>query len=133
MRAALLLGLLYFAVVFTFAFGMGVARTLIVAPRLGPAVAVLLEVPVLVIASWLTARRLLRHRRLTLGEATVMGATAFLLTMASEAALAGELRGQAVSEWATDLVTPLGLVGLMGQLMFGAMPLLLLGTRRKSA
>ena len=62
-----------------------------------------------------------------------MGATAILLTMASEAALAGELRGQAVSEWATDLVTPLGLVGLMGQLMFGAMPLLLLGSRSKSA
>ena len=133
MRAALLLGLLYFGVVFTFAFGMGVARTLIVAPLLGPAVAVLLEVPVVVLASWLAAQRLLRHRSLTLGEGVVMGATAFVLTMASEAALAGVLRGQAVSEWATSLITPLGLVGLMGQMMFGAMPVLLLGSRSRSA
>jgi hypothetical protein len=133
MRAALLLGLLYFVVVFTFAFGMGVARTLIVAPRLGPAVAVLLEVPVLVIASWPAARLLLRHRYLTVAEGAVMGATAFVLTMASEAALAGVLRGQTVFEWATGLITPLGLVGLMGQLMFGAMPLLLVGSRSRSA
>ena len=133
MRAALLLGLLYFAAVFTFAFGMGVARTLVVAPHLGPVVAVLLEVPVLVLASWLAARRLLRHRCLTLGERVLMGATAFMLTMASEAALAGVLRGQAVSEWATSLLTPLGLVGLMGQITFGAMPVLLLCSRSRSA
>ena len=133
MRAALLLGLVYFAGVFTFAFGMGVVRTLIVAPRLGPAVAVLLEIPVLILVSWLAARGLLRNRRLTVGEGAVMGATAFVLTMASEAALAGVLRGQAVSEWATSLITPLGLVGLIGQLMFGAMPVLLLGSRSRSA
>jgi hypothetical protein len=87
MLAACFAGLLYFAAVFTFAFAMGIARVLVVAPRLGPTAAVLLEVPILVVASWIVARRLLRNRSLTLRQRTTMGATAFTLTMASEAAL----------------------------------------------
>jgi hypothetical protein len=44
--------------------------------------------------------------------------------MASEALLAGELRGQSVGQWASDLVTPLGLIGLASQIGFALMPLL---------
>jgi hypothetical protein len=79
-------GLLYFAAVFTFALAMGIAPMLVVAPRLGQTAAALLELPILVAASWTVARRLLRDRSLTLPQRAAMGATAFDLTMASGAA-----------------------------------------------
>lgn len=123
MAAAYVTGLLYFLLVFTFAFATGVAKVLVVAPRLGLTAAVLLEVPLLVVASWIVARRLLRNRPLTLPQRAAMGAIAFALTMVSEAALAAIMRGQGLAEWAAAVATPLGLVGLSGQLAFAAMPI----------
>ncbi|MDN3566769.1 hypothetical protein QWZ14_20530 [Paeniroseomonas aquatica] len=125
MTAALLPGLLYFLAVFAVAFAMGVARVLVVAPRIGPTAAVLLEVPMILVVSWAVARRILRHRVLTLPQRATMGATAFALTMASEIALAGVLRGQGVMDWAAATATPLGLVGLAGQVAFAALPMVL--------
>ena len=123
MVAACFTGLLYFAAVFTFAFATGAARVLFVAPRLGPTAAVLLEVPIVVVASWIVARHLLRTRSLTLPERAAMGATAFAFTMASEAALSAIMRGQSVTDWAETVATPPGLVGLAGQVAFAAMPI----------
>jgi hypothetical protein len=121
--AVVLAGMLYFVIVFTFAFAMGVARTFIVAPRVGTTAAVLIEVPVLLLASWGVARRLLRQRPFSFPQRASIGATAFALTMVSEAVLAGLLRGQNAMQWALDVATPLGLVGLAGQLGFAAMPI----------
>jgi hypothetical protein len=129
MAAACFTGLLYFAVVFTFAFATGAARVLVVAPWLGPTAAVLLEVPVLVLASWIVTRWLLRRRSFTFPQCAAMGALAFALTMASEATLASIMRGQGVLDWAASVSTPLGLVGLAGQIAFAAMPILV-GLRR---
>ena len=110
----------------------GVVRTLVIAPLLGTTVAVLLEVPLIVAASWVGASRLLRGRLFNNLQLVVMGAVAFLLTMSSEVVLARLLRGQSICDWAANVATPLGLVGLAGQIAFGAMPLLVArsGTRR---
>lgn len=116
-------GILYFATVFTFAFAMGVIRTFVVAPRVGTTAAVCLEVPILLLASWGVARRLLQHRPFSLRQRFAVGATAFALIMVSEAVLAALLRRQSVTQWALELATPLGLVGLAGQLGFAAMPI----------
>lgn len=115
----------YFATVFAFAFAMGVARTLVVAPRLGDTVAVLLEVPILLAASWVVVHRLLRDRHLALPQRIAVGTIAFVLTMASEAVLSALMRGQNIGEWAATVATPLGLVGLAGQLGFAAIPALI--------
>jgi hypothetical protein len=133
MTTAYFIGLLYFLAVFTFAFAMGIARQLVVAPWLGSSAAVLLEVPILVVASWIVARRLLRYRSLTVSERAVMGATAFTLTMASEAALSVIMRGQSVSDWAAAVATPLGLVGLAAQLAFAAIPIFVNQGRKDTA
>jgi hypothetical protein len=122
--AAVFAGIFYFAIVFTFAFAMGVIRTFIVAPRLGTTAAVCLEVPILLLASWGVASRLLRQRPFSFSQRVAMGAMAFALTMVSEAVLAALLRGQSVTQWALEVATPLGLVGLAGQLGFAAMPIL---------
>jgi hypothetical protein len=121
--AAMLAGILYFAIVFSFAFALGVVRTVVVAPRLGATAAVLIEVPIVLLASWGVARGLLGRRVFSLPQRAAVGAIAFALTMVREAVLAGLLRGQSVAEWAGEVASPLGLVGLAGQLGFAAMPL----------
>ena len=123
MAAACFAGLRYFAIIFTFAFAMGVARALVIAPRLGEMTAVLLEVPIIVAASWAVARHLLKDRFFTIAQRSAMGATAFILLMCCEAILANILRGQTISEWASELATPIGLIGLVGQLAFAVIPI----------
>ena len=115
----------YFSTVFAFAFAMGVARTLVIAPRIGTTAAVLLEVPILLAASWVIARRLLRDRDLALPQRIAVGTIAFVLTMASEVVLSALMRGQSAGEWAAVVATPIGLVGLAGQLGFAAIPALI--------
>ena len=125
MIAAIIAGLLYYAAVFSFAFVLGVARTLIIAPWLGITAAVLIEVPIVVSASWVVARRLLRRRPLSLSQRASMGALGFVLLMASEVLLAGLIRDQFIGQWVAELFTPVGMVGLVGQFAFGAIPLLM--------
>lgn len=115
---------LYFVIVFSFAFAMGIARGLVVAPRLGETSAVLLEIPVLLAFSWFIARRLVRKHVFTVWHLVSIGAIAFMLTMICEAGLADLIRGQSVAQWAVDLCKPLGLAGLAGQLGFALMPAL---------
>lgn len=120
--AVIITAFLYFAAVFAVAFAMGVARVLVVAPRVGPMVAVLVEVPIVLAVSWIIARRLLRGRPFGDPQRAMIGGIAFALLMASEAALAGLIRDQSISQWAMALATPLGLVGMAGQLGFAAIP-----------
>ena len=121
---AVLRGVQYFLIVFSFAFVTGVLRTLILAPRVGQTFAVLIEVPIIIAASWIAIRRLLRHQSFTSGQLILMGAIAFSLTMAGEAVLAALIRGQNVADWAASVLSPLGLIGLTAQIVFAAMPLL---------
>ena len=129
MANAFFLGLLYFLAVFTFAFATGAIRELTVAPLIGSSAAVVLEVPFLVLASWIVALRLLRKRSLTVTERIAMGATAFTLTIVCEAALAAVMRRQSISDWMASVATPLGLVGLAAQVVFAAMPVFLAHNR----
>jgi hypothetical protein len=119
--AACFTGILYFAVVFTFAFAMGAARALFTAPRLGSMAAVLMEVPILVTASWIVAPST-SQSIFTLPQRALIGATAFTLTMVIEAMLS-VIMGGSVTDWVIALTTPAGLVGLTGQIIFGAMPI----------
>lgn len=118
------LSLIYFGAVFALAFALGIVRTLIVAPAIGEFAAVMMEVPVVLAASWVVARHLLRVTPMPLAARAAMGAVAFALLMAIEAALAAVLRGQSVGGWMQALGTPPGLIGLAGQVGFAVVPLL---------
>jgi len=122
--AIIVTAILYFGIVFTFAFAMGVVRVLVVAPLVGPAAAVFIEVPIILAASWIVARRVLRRRTLGFSKRLAVGGLAFMLLMACEALLATVILGQNVGQWAATVATPLGLVGLTGQLGFAAIPVL---------
>ena len=118
---ALKSGAAYFAVVFVFAFILGVIRVLVVAPRVGPLVAVLLETPIVLTFSWLACERI--GRRLVLGARGLMGAVAFMLLMAMEFAMSIVLFGQSARAWFGAFATAPGAIGLLAQMAFGVMPI----------
>lgn len=97
-----------------------------VAPRLGELVAVLIETPLVLGASWFACRWTVR--RLAVGpEVTVrlaMGAVAFALLMILEFALSGLVFGQPASAWLEGFRTTPGAIGLAAQIAFGFVPLI---------
>ena len=62
-------------------------RTLWVMPVAGAAPALLLELPVMLLASWLLASRIVRRAHLSPAASAAMGALAFILLMTAEALL----------------------------------------------
>lgn len=123
MNRTLHLAAVYWAGVFALAFGLGIGRTLWLAPQIGAFGAVLCEVPLVLAASWWWARRLLQRRSLpSRTSAFAMGAIAFALLIVAEVALSVLAFGISASEWAASLAAPVGALGLAGQLGFALMP-----------
>ena len=125
MQRALLAGLVYVAVVFAAAFAIGVIRVLVLAPRLGEPVAVLLEVPAVLALSWWICGLLVR--RFAVGPDTAgrlaMGGLAFVVLQATEAGLAVTAFGQSPSQYLAGFTTLAGVIGLSGQIGFALIPL----------
>lgn len=125
MRKALIAGVAYFAIVFALAFAVGVVRVLVVAPRLGETGAVLLELPIILAASWLACGYLLKRfafgQRLV--ERLVMGLTAFIVLQGAEFLLAITAFARSPDDYLAAVVTTAGLLGLAGQIGFALIPL----------
>jgi hypothetical protein len=114
--------LAYWACVFALAFVVGALRVTWLAPRIGEVAAVLIEVPVILAASWIVARVLVRRFGIgSAGHALAMGAMAFALLMASEALLAVWI-GEGVAVWLAGMASTAGAIGLAGQVGFAVMP-----------
>lgn len=120
----ILAALRYFAGIFALGFVLGAIRTLWLAPRIGATPAVLIELPLMLLASGLLAHRIVRRARFSPPAALGMGMLAFALLMAAEALLALVLARQDLGAWLADLVRTPGWIGLAGQIAFGLFPLL---------
>ncbi len=115
--------IVYWAMVFALGFVLGTVRVLWVIPLVGLIPATLLELPIILAASWLAAGWLVRRFGIAGGgEALAVGALAFAILMAAECALAGVLTGQTPAQWLADLRQPHALLGLAGQVVFALMP-----------
>lgn len=113
----------YWAVVFALGFVLGTVRVLWVIPRVGLVPATLIELPLILAASWFAAGWLVRRFALKAGgEALAAGALAFAILMAAECALAGVLTGQTPAQWLRGLRQPHAALGLAGQVVFALMP-----------
>lgn len=118
-------GFVYFAIVFAAGFALGTVRTLWLAPAIGSLAAVAIELPFMLAASWMACGWCLRRFSISdLGQRARMGALAFLFLMAAEASLAVGIFGLSLDAYAAGLLTAAGMLGLTGQLVFAAMPLL---------
>lgn len=125
-------GAIYFLIVFVAGILLGIVRVGILAPNIGPAIAVLIELPVILAISWFVCAAILRRIPLDPGrnEDMLAGVLAFALLIAAEAALAVGLGGRTLSEFFAHMVAADGLIGLLGQILFAAFPAI--QTRRRA-
>jgi hypothetical protein len=126
MLSALKAGVAYFLLIFAAGFLLGTVRVVLLVPGFGELTAVLIELPIMLAISWFACRWLVAHLAVpsTFIARPAMGASAFLLLMAAEAALALILFGQPPELFLAGFTHAVGLIGLAGQIAFALMPLL---------
>ena len=96
MKAALVAGAAYFAVLFGAGTAFGLARVLFVSPHLGVLGGVLVELPIILALAWVVCGWLASHLQVgpRLAWRVTMGGTAFVLLIAAEVALSLVLGGR---------------------------------------
>ncbi len=122
MTRAFRIGTAYFLAVFAAGFVLGVLRTWVLLPRVGPLWAVLAELPVILGIAWLVCARILRRQPISPAEAVRMGAVAFSLLMLGEACLSILVAGRSPAEHLALYGQLPHQLGLAGQLAFAAFP-----------
>ncbi len=119
-------GVAYAVTVFAIGFLLGTARVLLLAPRVGSTIAVSIETPIILMASWCVSR--IWMTRLAVGAEIrpriLVGAVAFVTLMILEVALSISLFHRSIGEYLTDLRSPAGAIGLAAQICFATFPLL---------
>lgn len=116
-------GLFYFLIVFAIGFALGTIRTLWLAPMIGPFPATLIELPIILTASWYISGWLIYRLRIAANDKDrlMMGAVAFGILMIAELLL-GLAFGRSLADQWSALQQPAGLAGFAGQALFGLMP-----------
>ena len=134
-RPVLIAATLYFAGVFACGFILGTIRMGILLPRMAEIWALLLELPVILILSWLIAGRILKARPAiaTLPARLGMGGWAFLLLMLAEYMLATMTMGLSGAAVFARWTTLEGALGLAGQIVFALIPALRLLTEPRGS
>ena len=86
-------GALYAIIVFSIGFMLGTIRVLLLAPRLGETIAVIIEAPIMLAASWFVCRWCVDRLdvRRTVPTRSLMGLVAFLVLMSAEVGLGAVL------------------------------------------
>lgn len=126
MATALRAGFAYFLIVFAIGFVLGTVRVLVVVPQFGATNAVLIELPIMLTASWIACAWVVRRFKVAaeFGARLIMGAVAFALLMAGELAVSLFAFGRTVVEHFTVYGTLDAQLGLSAQLLFAAFPLI---------
>jgi hypothetical protein len=116
----------YFAMVFATAFLLGTLRVTLLVPRLGELGGFAIELPLLLVYSWLACGLIVRRFAVSgaWSDRLAMGAIAFALLMAAEFAVSTSVFGRSASEFFGAMATTAGALGLAAQVAFAAMPVL---------
>lgn len=119
-------GGLYFAVVFGAGFVLGPIRILWVVPRLGTRVAELLEAPIMLVATIVAARWIVRRFALpsTVSNRLGMGCIALILMLLAEFSLVLWLRGIPIRAYLAGRDPAAGTVYYAMLVVFAVMPVL---------
>jgi hypothetical protein len=126
MGFALQAGLVYALVVFAAGILCGAARVLLLVPRVGAAIAVLLESPIMLTASWWVSRSCVARFKVsaTASRRIFMGLVALVTLTAAEIGLAALAFGKSPMGYLLDLESSAGAIGLSAQLALASFPLL---------
>ena len=119
-------GVLYFGLVFGVGFVLGTIRTLWVVPRVGARMAELMETPVMLVVTIVTARWMVLRLAVpsTPSPRLGMGCIALALLLVAEFGLVLWLRGLSISEYLTTRDPVSGTVYYVMLGVFAIMPLL---------
>lgn len=133
MLRSVLAGFVYFVVVFSCGFVLGIIRTALVAPRTGDTLAVLIELPLILTIAWYACLVIVRSMAIPPGlQARLpMAVTAFAFLMAAEAGLAIVLFGRPLTTALQVADSAAAALGFAGQVVFALFPLVTEPTRRK--
>jgi hypothetical protein len=125
-RAATTGGAIYFAVVFSIAFVLGVIRTLVLAPRLGAMTSIAIEVPILLVVSWFACHACLRRFpvRPATPDRAWMGMVAFALLICAELLLSILMTDRSIADFFAAFAQPEQKLGLAGQVAFALVPVI---------
>jgi hypothetical protein len=123
-RTAFLAGIAYTIAVFVFAFAVGTIRVTLVVPRLGPLLAVIIEVPIVLAVSWLASLWCTRRFKVSrdAGARTLMGAVAFTFLMLLELGFSVFVFGEPVRHYFAKYTSMPGAIGLVMQGCFATLP-----------
>lgn len=126
MNRALKAGAAYFATVFALGFVLGTIRVLMLAPLIGEWLATVVELPVMLAASWLLCGWVLRRWQVpsSLADRLVVGVFAFVLLIAAEILLGLTLLGRDTAAQAQAMTRGAGALGLAAQVLFAMFPAL---------
>jgi len=117
---------LYFGIVFALGFALAFPRELLLNPHLGQMAAVLLELPVMLVASWLVCGHAIRRFAVppTATARLAMGCGALGLLLSAEFTLALLVFGRTTAEHLHTYRELASQLGLVAQCVFGLMPLI---------
>jgi len=132
MASALRAGSVYFALVFAAGFVLGAIRNFVILPRLEPHLAVLIELPVILVICWFAAKWTVEKFSVPAiaADRLAMGVVAFVLLMLADTILATAGFGRTLAGHLRSFAAPEGAIGLAGQMLFALFPYLLM---RRSA
>ena len=119
-------GFLYFFGVVCAGFLLGGVRIMLLLPALGETLAVIIEVPVMLVICWILCRRAIKLFLVAprWPNRLVMGITALACLLIAELLLAIVFFGQTTTQFLASFLLAAGLIGLAGQLVFASFPLL---------
>lgn len=119
-------GLDYFASVFALGFLLGTVRVFALAPQLGAWRATLVELPVMLAASWWLCRWALRRWQVPrrVADGALIGGTAFACLMLAEVTLGTTLLGRDLAGQVAAMTSGPGALGLAAQLLYACFPLI---------
>jgi hypothetical protein len=118
-------GALYFTLVFGAGFALGTMRVLWLVPRLGERAAELLELPLMLAISFVSARWVVRRLRVPhgLADRLKMGGVALALLLLAEFTLVLGIQGLSFSEYLASRDPVSGTAYYIALLLFGMVPL----------
>jgi heme A synthase len=127
----LALGFGYFALVFGAGFALGAVRVVLLQPYFGASLSRLLELPVMIVISYLAARALTRRAGPASRDAWLkVGLLAFILLMIAEALLGILVFRTPVPALLADVLTFTGALSLLAQALIILLPALAAGWDR---
>ncbi len=125
-------GVAYAVTVFSIGFLLGTARILLLAPHVGSTIAVSVEAPIILTASWYTSSIWMKRLAVSANIRTriLVGAVAFVTLTILEVSFSIGLFHRLIGEYLADLRSLAGVIGLVAQVCFATFPLLQVVVRR---